>query len=43
MTKYAKFGLPYRMNDTVPPSSQRMNDLKEFFEVTGVKVKLEVN
>ena len=40
MAKYNKFGLDYRMNDTMPPSTQRMNDLKEFFEVTGIKVKV---
>ena len=40
MAKFNKFGMPYRMNDTAPPSSQRMNDLKEFFEVTGIKVKV---
>jgi hypothetical protein len=40
MAKYNKFGLPYRMNDTVPPSSQRMNDLKEFFSETGINVKI---
>lgn len=40
MAKYNKFGLPYRMNDTVPPSSQRMNDLKHFFSETGINVKI---
>ncbi len=38
--KYNKFGLPYRMNETAAPSPQRMNDLKEFFEATGIKVKV---
>jgi len=39
MTKYSRFGLPYRMNDTVPPSAQRMKELKRFFGETGLKVK----
>ncbi len=40
MAKYNKFGLEYRMNDTVAPSTQRMNDLKRFFGETGIKVKI---
>ncbi|MFZ2340465.1 MAG: glycyl-radical enzyme activating protein [Bacteroidales bacterium] len=40
MAKYNKFGLEYRMNDTVAPSTQRMNDLKRFFCETGIKVKI---
>jgi len=39
-SKYRKFGLPYRMNDTAQPSPGRMKELKEFFEVTGIKVKV---
>jgi len=39
-SKYRKFGLPYRMNDTEQPSAGRMKELKEFFEGTGIKVKV---
>jgi len=39
-SKYKKFNLPYRMNDTEQPSQERMRELKEFFEVTGIKVKI---
>jgi pyruvate formate lyase activating enzyme len=39
-SKYKKFGLPYRMNDTEQPSPERMRELKEFFEETGIKVKI---
>jgi hypothetical protein len=28
------------MNDTTPPSPQRMNELKDFFEAGGFKVKV---
>ncbi len=40
MAKYNKFGLAYRMNHTMPPSTQRMNYLKHFFSETGIKVRL---
>jgi pyruvate formate lyase activating enzyme len=39
-SKYRKFNLPYRMNDTENPSQERMKELKEFFEETGIKVKI---
>ncbi len=39
MTKYGKFGLQYRMNNTIPPTSKRMNEFKLFFAETGLKVK----
>ena len=39
-SKYRKFGLPYRMNDTAQPSPGRMKELKEFFAETGIKVKI---
>jgi pyruvate formate lyase activating enzyme len=39
-SKYKKFNLPYRMNNTEQPSSERMKELKEFFEETGIKVKV---
>jgi pyruvate formate lyase activating enzyme len=38
--KYTKLGLPYRMSNTEQPSPERMKELKEFFEVTGIKVKI---
>jgi len=38
-SKYRKFGIPYKMNDIQPPSKQRMNELKDFFSYTGIKVK----
>ncbi len=39
-SKYKKFNLPYRMNDTEQPSPGRMKELKEFFGETGIKVKI---
>jgi pyruvate formate lyase activating enzyme len=39
-SKYKKFNLPYRMNDTEQPSPERMRELKEFFSETGIKVKI---
>ncbi len=39
-SKYKKFNLPYRMNDTEQPSQERMKELKEFFAETGIKVKI---
>ncbi len=38
-TKYTRFGLEYRMGDTKTPTRERMRELKEIFEDTGVKVK----
>ncbi len=38
-SKYRKFGIPYKMKDLQPPSKQRMNELKDFFSYTGIKVK----
>lgn len=38
--KYKKFNVPYLMNDTEQPSSERMRELKEFFEETDIKVKI---
>lgn len=37
-SKYSKFNLQYRMNDTIQPSPERMKGLKEFFSVTGIKI-----
>ncbi len=39
-SKYKKFNLPYRMNETEQPSPERMKELKEFFSETGIKVKI---
>jgi pyruvate formate lyase activating enzyme len=39
-SKYKRFNLPYRMQDTVSPSPARMKELKAYFEETGIKVKI---
>ncbi len=39
-SKYKRFNLPYRMDDTLQPSQERMKELKEFFSETGIKVKI---
>jgi len=39
-SKYKRFNIPYRMNDTEQPSPVRMRELKEFFDETGIKVKI---
>lgn len=39
-SKYKRFNIPYRMNDTEQPSPERMRELKEFFAETGIKVKI---
>ncbi|HKK42029.1 MAG TPA: glycyl-radical enzyme activating protein [Bacteroidales bacterium] len=38
-SKYKRFGLEYRMGDTLSPSVERMKKIKGLFEETGVKVK----
>ena len=40
VSKYKKFNIPYRMNETEQPSAERMRELKEFFSETGIKVKI---
>lgn len=40
ISKYKRFNIPYRMNDILHPSSQRMSELKEFFSETGIKIKI---
>jgi len=40
ISKYKRFNIPYRMNDIQQPSSQRMNELKEFFSDTGIKINI---
>ena len=39
-SKYKRFNIPYRMGNVEPPSKERMNELKEFFSDTGVKIKI---
>lgn len=39
-SKYKRFNLPYRMDDTLQPSQERMRELKEFFSETGIKVNI---
>jgi pyruvate formate lyase activating enzyme len=39
-SKYRTFGLEYRMKDVEQPSAERMNELKEFFAGTGIRVKI---
>ncbi|MFZ0283562.1 MAG: hypothetical protein WAL29_18055, partial [Bacteroidales bacterium] len=39
-SKYRKFNIPYRMNDSEQPTPERMRELKEFFAETGIKVKI---
>ncbi|MFH0843816.1 MAG: glycyl-radical enzyme activating protein [Bacteroidota bacterium] len=38
--KYSRFRIPYRMEGIETPSRGRMNELKEFFEETGVKTRI---
>jgi pyruvate formate lyase activating enzyme len=40
VSKYKRFKIPYRMNETEQPSPERMRELKEFFSKTGIKVKI---
>jgi pyruvate formate lyase activating enzyme len=39
-SKYSRFGIPFRMKVTEPPSKERMQELKEYFADTGVKIKI---
>ena len=39
-SKYKRFDMIYRMEDTLPPSSLRMKEIKEYFHSTGIKVKI---
>ncbi|MBS0009967.1 MAG: glycyl-radical enzyme activating protein [Bacteroidales bacterium] len=39
-SKYRKFGLEYRMKDVEQTSAGRMKELKDFFAVSGFKVKI---
>jgi pyruvate formate lyase activating enzyme len=39
-SKYKRFSIPQRMDCIEPPSDDKMNDLKEIFKETGIKVKI---
>lgn len=39
-SKYVRLRKDYRMKDTEQPSTGRMNDLKEYFSSTGIKIKI---
>jgi pyruvate formate lyase activating enzyme len=39
-SKYRKLNIPDKMSDIKPPASERMKNLKAFFEETGIKVKI---
>lgn len=39
-SKYSRFNLPFRMDGIEPPSEKKMQDLKNQFLVTGIKVKI---
>lgn len=39
-SKYKRFNIPYRMGAVEAPSKEKMNEMKEFFLETGIKVKI---
>jgi len=39
-SKYKKFGLQNRMEGVIPPSRERMDELKKFFSDTGINVRI---
>ena len=39
-SKYKRLNIPDRMKGVEPPSAARMNELKDFFSATGIKVKI---
>lgn len=39
-SKYKKFNIPYRMSNIEPPDRLKMQEIKQFFMETGVKVKI---
>ena len=39
-SKYKRFDIPYRMESVEPPSKEKMQKMKIFFEETGIKVKI---
>jgi len=40
VSKYKRFNRQYKMNGTLQPSRNQMNELREFFEETGIPVKI---
>lgn len=40
VTKYKRFNMPYKLGEIEPPSKEKMIELKEFFQETGIKVKI---
>ena len=39
-TKYERLKMPYKLGDVLPPSNDKMKELKIFFQETGVNVKI---
>jgi pyruvate formate lyase activating enzyme len=39
-SKYKRFNKPYKMEETVQPSPERMKELKEYFSGEGIRVKI---
>ena len=39
-SKYERFNMPYRIGDVLPPSREKMAELKIFFQESGVNVKI---
>lgn len=39
-SKYRKFNRQNRMEAVIPPTKERMNELKDYFSKTGIKVKI---
>ena len=39
-SKYRKFRLEYKMHDVEQPSTERMNEIRDFFAASGVSVKI---
>ena len=39
-SKYESLKMPYRISDVLPPSNEKMKELKKYFEESGVNVKI---
>lgn len=39
-SKYKRLNLPYKMEGIEPPSKEKMQKMKNFFEETGIKIKI---
>jgi pyruvate formate lyase activating enzyme len=39
-SKYKRFNIPYKLGNVEPPSKSKMNELKNFFSGTGIKIKI---